>query len=178
MGVQLEAAAEVAVQLCILAGRAAALWEHVFPRFQAYDQAAVLLGRLQPHILAGDLPSPAPEVVQVPAPAPLLHCHPHKLPCVARRRRTCSQAAGAKPMLSRRCIPVADETYDGCEAQSMWGGGQALVVHLAEAGQAEQVERCVVHMDIASLDITQARPLRPSPTPLRLPRAAKRHFLT
>lgn len=60
----------------------------------------------------------------------------------------------------------------------MWGGGQALVVHLAEAGQAEQVERCVVHMDIASLDITQARPLRPSPTPLRLPRAAKRHFLT
>lgn len=73
---QLEGAAEVAVQLCILTGRPAVLWEHVFPRFQAYDQVPALLARLQPHILAGDLPSPAPEVVQVSFP-----CHSHPVLC-------------------------------------------------------------------------------------------------
>lgn len=58
------------MQLCMLTGRSGVLWDHVFPRFQAYDQVPALLARLQPYILAGDLPSPAPEVVQVRFPSP------------------------------------------------------------------------------------------------------------
>ncbi len=34
---------------------------------------------------------------------------------------------------------------------------QALVEQCSAAGQPEQVERCVLHMDVASLDFSQAR---------------------
>lgn len=37
---------------------------------------------------------------------------------------------------------------------------QALVEHCVVRGQPEQVERCVLHMDIASLDFSQVNPDR------------------
>lgn len=55
----------MAIQACVLAGRPEVLWGDVFPRFQAYEAADAFLAQLQPAILADEVPSPAPEVVQV-----------------------------------------------------------------------------------------------------------------
>ena len=60
-----DAAADVALGLCVLLHAPDVLWTDIFPRFQEAGCSAVFLQRLQPRILAGQLPSPAPEVVQV-----------------------------------------------------------------------------------------------------------------
>ncbi|KAK9804391.1 hypothetical protein WJX72_010740 [[Myrmecia] bisecta] len=89
------AAAETAIEVCLVVRRPAVLWEEVFPRFQAGRVGGVLLEHLQPHILADQLPTLAPEVMQ------------------------------------------------------------ALVEHFSRSGRPDAVERCVLHMDIASLDFNQ-----------------------
>ena len=61
----MDAAADLALRLCALLNAPDVLWTDVFPRFQEAGHSAVFLQRLQPRILAGQLPSPAPEVVQV-----------------------------------------------------------------------------------------------------------------
>ena len=60
-----DAAAELALGLCVLLHSPDVLWTDIFPRYQEAGHSAAFLQRLQPRILAGQLPSPAPEVVQV-----------------------------------------------------------------------------------------------------------------
>ena len=60
-----DAAADLALGLCVLLHAPDVLWTDVFPRFQEAGQSTTFLQRLQPRILDGQLPSPAPEVVQV-----------------------------------------------------------------------------------------------------------------
>ena len=62
-----DAAADLALGLCVLLRAPDVLWTDIFPRYQAAGCRAVFLQRLQPRVLAGQLPSPAPEVVQVGA---------------------------------------------------------------------------------------------------------------
>ncbi len=67
-----DAAADLALGLCVLLRAPDVLWTDIFPRYQEAGCSAVFLQRLQPRILAGQLPSPAPEVVQVnTSPSPI-----------------------------------------------------------------------------------------------------------
>ena len=65
------AAAETAVDICLGLKRNAQLWQDVAPRFQRARAMGPLLGCLLPRVLAGQLQSLAPEVMQARA-GPLL----------------------------------------------------------------------------------------------------------
>ena len=58
------AAAETAVDICLGLKRNAQLWQDVAPRFQRARAIGPLLGCLLPRVLAGQLQSLAPEVMQ------------------------------------------------------------------------------------------------------------------
>jgi hypothetical protein len=101
-GEEAEAAArlaDVAAAACLVLGARDALASEVFPRFQRSGLLPPLLTALESYILAGDLASPAPEIVQ------------------------------------------------------------ALVEHFASLGLPARVERCVLKMDLLSLDLNQLIPL-------------------
>ena len=57
--------AGTAVDLCLGLDRRALLWEDVVPRFQQAGVLGALLDCLLPRIMAGQLQSLAPEVMQV-----------------------------------------------------------------------------------------------------------------
>ena len=65
------AAAETAVDVCLGLKRNVQLWQDVAPRFQRARAMGPLLGCLLPRVLAGQLLSLAPEVMQARA-GPLL----------------------------------------------------------------------------------------------------------
>ena len=60
-----ERAASVAIGVCVLVGQPGVLWADAFPRFDSFGRRAPFLRQLEPGILSGRLPTPAPEVVQV-----------------------------------------------------------------------------------------------------------------
>lgn len=62
---QAASAADIAISVCVGVDRLSALWDEVWPRYKAAGVAAMLLERLQPHILADHLQALAPEVMQV-----------------------------------------------------------------------------------------------------------------
>ena len=66
------AAAETAVDVCLGLKRNAQLWQDVAPRFQRARAMGPLLGCLLPRVLAGQLQSLAPEIMQARA-GPFLH---------------------------------------------------------------------------------------------------------
>ena len=61
------AAAETAVDICLGLKRNAQLWQDVSPRFQRAHAMSPLLSCLLPRVLAGQLQSLAPEVMQARA---------------------------------------------------------------------------------------------------------------
>lgn len=135
--------AATAIDCCLLVRRPDALWSGIFPRFSRASQrpsvaaadAGEALGAVTPMwaflqqllavILTDQLSSIAPEV-RVQA-GRLLPLYGNTRPL----------------MLVATCCPAS--------AQVM----QALVEHCVVAGHAEQVEACVLKMDLLSLDLNQ-----------------------
>lgn len=94
-----EQLADIAVNTCLLLSRSEALFDDIAPKFLSSPFSSAFLCQLEPRILADELPSLAPEVMQ------------------------------------------------------------ALVEHFAHSGQLERVEKCVLKLDILSLDLNQLIPL-------------------
>ena len=94
-----EQLADISVNTCLLLSRSEALFGEIAPKFLSSPFASAFLCQLEPRILADELPSLAPEVMQ------------------------------------------------------------ALVEHFAHSGQLERIERCVLKLDILSLDLNQLIPL-------------------
>lgn len=94
-----EQLADIALNTCLLLSRSEALFDDIAPKFLSSPFSAAFLHQLEPRILADELPSLAPEVMQ------------------------------------------------------------ALVEHFAHSRQHDRVERCVIKLDILSLDLNQLIPL-------------------
>jgi len=94
-----EQLADIAVNTCLLLSRPEALFGEIAPKFLSSPFSSAFLCQLEPRILADELPSLAPEVMQ------------------------------------------------------------ALVEHFAHSGQLERVEKCVLKLNILSLDLNQLIPL-------------------
>ena len=84
---QAASAADTAIEVCLLMGRAEVVWEEVYPRYLACGQHPALLDRLLPHMLASKLPSFPPEVMQVSSLAACYTLPPHS--CATKRERAC-----------------------------------------------------------------------------------------
>jgi hypothetical protein len=94
-----EQLADIAVNTCVLLSRSDALFDEIAPKFLSSPFSSAFLCQLEPRILADELPSLAPEVMQ------------------------------------------------------------ALVEHFAHSGQLERIEKCVLKLNILSLDLNQLIPL-------------------
>ena len=82
--------AETSVDMCLGLERKALLWADVVPRFQQARALGALLDCLLPRIMAGQLQSLAPEVMQVRHPLLVF-----------------TQVSSHHPQKSCRCDPIA-----------------------------------------------------------------------
>lgn len=192
--------ARLALHACALLQRPAVLFERAFPLFAGAPPAAGALGAflevLEPAVVGDVLQARAGAA----APSCARACT--DAPCGPRRRsrwrgRPRGAVGGAHPRAARaeraeraRARPRPAARAQGLGPEVM----QALVEHFAAKGEPQRVERCVLHLSIAALDLDQARacecgaasrgdgrgqgpPARahglPAPTHARAPRASQ-----
>ena len=163
------AAAETAVDVCLGLKRNSQLWADVVPRFQRAGALGQLLGCLLPRIMSGQLQSLAPEVMQVPSQAPhiwrsfLTVSSPAVTEALLAPLAPVHVHVCASPFMLSQAIPA----FSGCQVMDAAPGDklvhvpvQALVEQCSAAGRVGDVERCVLRLDLATLDFNQV--MRPS----------------
>jgi hypothetical protein len=158
-------AARVAICACLLLRSPETLFDRIFALFRRYRQTAAFLDALEPYILADALPSLAPEARAL---ATLCRWPPPLATAASGRRRCCC----CWPLIPttlllilsfvpcRRCPNNQKPCLSRARAREQVV--QALVERFASLGQPERVERCVLHLDLMSLDLDQVRARAPA----------------
>eukprot|EP00899_Mesostigma_viride_P010047 jgi/Mesvir1/19043/Mv12805-RA.1 len=122
-------ASQASIEFCLSLGEAGLLFEDVYPLMSSAGQRDTFVGHLEPYVLSDQLVCMPPEIMQA-----LVGLYSRGGP------------GGVGPFAP----------HPGLSGAGVRGGGGGA---RPGVNMLERVERCVLHMDIASLDFNQVLPL-------------------